>query len=253
MKSSTPGLEGDDHAARASISYRDIRKDFRVTYSTIEDNFRDDLGFLPRTGVRIYTGSAGWRWRPWPNSYFREFRPNVNLDYLSDQENSILDRRSRAAFRVQTSGGGSIEGGTTWNFERLEEDFLVGGQVNVPSGDYNTQEWFVFYRGDPEKRLAPGMSVGWRDYYDGTRFLLSPSLNFRYNEHFRGSVSWSRNRIELPGGEFSTHLARARLDISFNTSHFLSTIFQYNNLAKTILSTIRIQQPGQDHPVNDSL
>ena len=64
-------------------------------------------------------------------------------------------------------------------------------------------------------------------------------FGFRPGYHFGSSIAWNREDVELPSGDFTTHLVILRLNYSFNTRMFLDGLIQYNSTIKEIASNIR--------------
>ena len=52
-------------------------------------------------------------------------------------------------------------------------------------------------------------------------------------------MEWSYNDLRLPGGDFTTNLARLRLSYSFTTRMFLQALVQYNDRAHLWSSNLR--------------
>ena len=78
MKSQTPGPDEDNLAASFEAVYEDSLYSFRGTFVTIEDNFQNDFGFVPRSGIRKSVIWAGVRPRP-NRAHIREIFPRVSL------------------------------------------------------------------------------------------------------------------------------------------------------------------------------
>ena len=63
------------------------------------------------------------------------------------------------------------------------------------------------------------------------------------------AVGWTRNDIDLPGGDFVTNLWSTRISYDINTRVFLAGLFQYDNLTDQFFSNVRlnfIHTPGAD-------
>jgi hypothetical protein len=66
-------------------------------------------------------------------------------------------------------------------------------------------------------------------FFGGRRLNANPTLNIRRGETISTEFSLSFNRINLPVGDFTTRLYRARVTYSFSTRIFLQMLAQYNN------------------------
>jgi len=60
VKTKTPGLSGKDMAGRFAAQYQDTVWQASGTYTVIQKNFRNEMGFTPRVGVRKFAGIASY-------------------------------------------------------------------------------------------------------------------------------------------------------------------------------------------------
>jgi hypothetical protein len=54
-------------------------------------------------------------------------------------------------------------------------------------------------------------------------------MRLRIQEVFTTELSWGYNDVSLPGGDFTTNLARARISYSFTPRIFVQSLIQYND------------------------
>ena len=66
-------------------------------------------------------------------------------------------------------------------------------------------------------------------FFGGDRITVSPAFRFRLGETFNAEIAWNYNDIDLPGGAFTTNLARLRLIYNFSTMTSLQALIQYND------------------------
>ena len=77
-------------------------------------------------------------------------------------------------------------------------------------------------------------------FYDGTITALTlSSARYAILKQFSVEPSLSINRIDLPYGEFTTKLYRARTDYAFSARMFLSALLQYSTADSTFSSNVR--------------
>ena len=80
MRSTKTGVD-DGTAWRAGIQVDPGRTQYILNYTSLGDTFRDELGFIPRQGVNVTTGTLMHRFRPAALApRVREIRPQV--DYV---------------------------------------------------------------------------------------------------------------------------------------------------------------------------
>src|SRR5437016_2162331 len=63
-KTSTPGLSGKDLAGRMAMQYLDKVWQFSGTYTVIQKNYHNEMGFIPRVGIQRFASVAAYTWRP---------------------------------------------------------------------------------------------------------------------------------------------------------------------------------------------
>ena len=68
-------------------------------------------------------------------------------------------------------------------------------------------------------------------FFGGDRVTLNPTLRMRAGETFSTEVSYQRNDVDLPWGDFVTNLVRTRVSYSFNPRTFVQGLVQYNDRA----------------------
>jgi len=68
---------------------------------------------------------------------------------------------------------------------------------------------------------------------------VTPELSFRIGDVFNTDLGWTRNDIDLPGGEFTTNLITSRVSYSFTPRIYLQSLLQYNDRADLWSSNIR--------------
>src|SRR5207237_6203156 len=84
-KTMTPGLSGKDLAGRVAMQYQDKVWQLSGTYTVIQQNYHNEMGFTPRVGIRRLATIASYTWRPerW-HRRIRDIRPHWQVDYVVD-------------------------------------------------------------------------------------------------------------------------------------------------------------------------
>ena len=87
------------------------------------------------------------------------------------------------------------------------------------------------------------------DFYGGTRVNINGDLTWRPSSHFRTSVGYNYNEIELPQGNFETRLVRLGFDVVFSSTLSRVNLMQYDNVSHTAGVNMRlhwIPEPGRE-------
>lgn len=234
QQSDSSDLDGDDQAFGVNL---EIPSDVLLAYLSgqhIEENFNPALGFVNRTGIRRIDAGLRYRTRP-DEGRWRAINNRVDFTYITDMDGQVLSRKTKirpVSFYSHTDDFLFVE----WerNTENVLEDFELFGRLNVPVGEYE----FDRYRAE----IATGMQrplrvvVSFQDggFFGGDRFEKFFELQWRQSAHFFLGASFTENVVELPSGNFTSHLASLRTDVAFNQRWSWSNLVQYDNTADVL-------------------
>ena len=214
----------------------------------IEDDFRTDLGFIPRTGI-IKRTLAG-RWKPRPAApWLRQVDVNGYLDHTIDHSGERVARQSGVFMRFMMESGDSFTSGFRTNFDRLQDPFEVSPGVVVPAADYEFIEWSVGYQTYPGRKLSGGFSILSGGFFDGSLTRVSPRATLRLSETVSLRPSYTFNIATLPGGDFTVHLARLRTEVSFSERWLTDALVQYSSSSEdfSVFARLRyLYRPGDN-------
>ena len=249
-----PG-RGRDTTARVNAEWRGRFWDFRGSYITIGDRFRDELGFVPRTGVAKTAIFTGVHWRPERVSgWIREIFPHWELSNVVRHESrggGLDSRYIDYHLPVTLQDGTFLEIGLNPTTEDIPAPFTISrrrGIVIVP-GRYRFDEWFALWRTNPSARLSFNGRYSIGGFYDGYRRGYTVGATGRMNERLQVSGTLGVNDITLPAGAFVSYLFTGRIDYSFSTRAFLNALLQYNTDAEQWSANVRfniIHRPLSD-------
>jgi len=246
------GEEKKDLGGRVGVNYQTNQWDLRESYTSVQEDFVDEMGFTPRLGIRKVSGFVGRLVRPEGlRNWVREINFHSGHDFVLDREGE-LDTQSihyHIATRFQDSSW--VEAGLDTELERFGEDFRINRNRNIviPPGSYRSNEWFVIGRSDESRRISGEARYGLGDFYGGFRHRYELVGRYRWSYKLNTSFSYTHNNINLPEGHFQTNLLATRVDYSFSTSMFLDALIQYNNDARQWSSNVRfniIHRPLSD-------
>ena len=238
-RTDTPTLNDDDRAFGVQAAYASADWRIDTHYTEVEPNFNPELGFLSRTN-------------------YRKFETIILRNVRNDAWQRVLQLRPHVAYRsywkpdgFQESGlvhlhlpvdhrSGS-EWGPAFNFTRdgVVEDFEIVEGIIVPADTYDHTEFILRGETDESQPLSYGFDATVGGRFGGDRASIAQWVAYRHGETFRTSLTFRYNDFDLPGGEFTAHLARLRLSYSFSPRIQLQALVQYNELADTIGTNIR--------------
>ena len=248
-KSSSPGVNSENLDGRFAFNYTDRKWQTRGTYSIIQNNFINEMGYTPRRGIQRYEGEIRRAFRP-QNRSIRVFQPHISIDYFADQQGHFDSKYVEFRFPITWQNGSDMQAGRNVTVEVLRKPFTLNNGKNIiPAGIYDAYEHFLFYRPDTSRRIAPGFRLGAGPFYTGYRHNYTVVQTVRVNNKLNATVNFTHNNISLADGHYKTNLMSTRVNYSFSTAVFLNALVQYNSDSHQWSSNIRfniIHRPLSD-------
>ena len=241
----TPGLDGRDHAYNLAWDHNSERWRFTLGYVEVADNFNPEVGFLRRQGFRNIDSGFSFIARPSSISWLHQVRPHATFNrfwnFSGFQESSFLHIDNDLEF----ADSSLVK--TAWNVtgEGVTEPFEISTGVIVPAGVYDHHEAQLAYESNRGAPVSLGVRVRVGGFFGGRRAAVGPTLRVRSGDRFNASLQWSRNDVDLPGGQFIANLTSARVAVNFSPRRFFMALVQYNDAAGLWSANLRVGLLGQ--------
>ena len=251
-KSFAPSQGARDLTGRAGFQFQNSTWNIRSALTSVQEDFVDEMGFVPRLGYRRYTPYVGRVFRPESlRRTIRTFSPHIHFDYLLNRDGILETSYVDYHFPINFQNSSFIEIGFNRTREQLTRPFLIQRTLNIsiPPGVYRFDEQFITARTDASRRLSGNGQVVLGRFYSGYKHTYQLGGAFRLNHKLNASFSFTHNNINLPQGHFKTNLLGLRFNYSFSTAMFLNAFVQYNSDARQWSSNIRfnlIHRPLSD-------
>ena len=245
-KSYSPNVSGDSNAYHARALYLDTKWQTYAEFSQLDPNFNDEVGFVPRTGIR--TTKLHLERNPRPGGLIRVMEPMVNIIYTTDLNNRLLTRRIHQMLGTRFQNGAYLN--MWWNrwFDQIDVPFSVQ-TVKIPAGTYRFNEFNFMFNSNPARKIYQQVSFSPQTYYGGNRKDISGTLGVRLSNRASGEYSYQRNDVKGPWGNFVVNLSILRLDLAISPRQTIRTLSQYNSLTRQLSMSVRynyIYKPGSD-------
>jgi len=245
-KSVTPGITEEQNAYHARALYLDTKWQTYAEFSQIDPNFNDEVGFIPRRGIR--QTKVHLERNPRPGGLIRVMEPMINVIYITDKNNRLLTRRNHQMVGTRFQNGAYLN--VWWNhwFDQIDEPFRVQTVV-IPKGTYKFDELNFTFNSNPARRIYEQFTFSPQTYYGGDRTDISGTLGVRLTNRASGEYSLQRNDVAGPWGAFVVNLSILRLDFAISPRQTVRTLSQYNSLTSQLSTSIRynfIYRPGSD-------
>jgi hypothetical protein len=250
-KSSAPGVDSRDLESKLAFAYIDRVWSIRNSYVNIQDNFTNEMGYVPRRGIQriISDIRPAFKIRAL-EKVFRNVSPHAVVDYIMDGKGTTDTKLVDWHLAFNFQNGAWTEMGRNDSVEVLTKPFKLNSSTTIPAGVYRFPEWFISARPDPSRSIQPTGRIGAGKFYDGYKHNYSIGATWRANYKMNSSFTFTRNAISLPNNNrFRTNLLQTRFNYSFSTAVFLNALVQYNSDAKQWSTNVRfniIHRPLSD-------
>jgi hypothetical protein len=250
-RTQTPGMQDRDDSYRGRFSYDADRYGLAAEHLLVGENFNPEVGFLRRAGFRQSQASARFSPRPASMPSVRKLTYQVGTDYLtSAATRSVEARENRGEFQVELENSDSFTFTYADSYENLVRPFRIAQNVTIPVGRYAYRDAQVGYSFGLQRRYSGNLSLQYGSFFGGDRTSIGFSrARVQILPQFSLEPSLSFNWVDLPGGEFTAHLAATRLNYSFSPRMFLSGLVQYSTATETVSSNFRLRweyAPGSE-------
>lgn len=220
-----------------------------VEHLLVGGNFNPEVGFLRRTDFRRTFAQGQFSPRP-SMALVRQFKFGGSLDYIEKVAGQIETRITRGSFETEFENSDRFVADVQQRYEFLFDPFQITGDIAIPVGGYNFQDYYVSYQMGAQRRVAGTLSLQRGDFFGGTITTVGYSRGrIGITPQFSFEPSVSINRVELPEGQFTARLATARVTYTFTPRMFLGGLLQYNSTRNTLSTNLRLRweyQPGSE-------
>jgi hypothetical protein len=249
LRSDSPGRASRNQARNLQAAWRDDELELTAEYSAVDPNFNPEVGFVRRGSISLYAGDAAWNPQLRRSETLRSVNVSSSVDYYKGADGRIETRTQEASTGITFENNGFVRFTVTDTFDRLATPFAIRPAVTVAAGDYAYQRYTA--RADSGNRRRVGISgnTSWGDFWDGRSVSMGGGMDIRPTYHVNIDLSYSRNHVTLPNGEFTTQLLGARVLYGFSPRVFLNAYLQYNADTRQVSSNIRFN--FTHHPLSD--
>jgi hypothetical protein len=239
-RTATPGVTSSQHAYQIQARNDTQPLTLSLAYTETGRNFKPEVGFLSRLGgFRKVESLVFTRLRPKSWSKFQEIRPHTNYRAYWNHDGFQETGFWHIDSAWELKSGAEFSTGFNLTREGVVTGFEIYPGVNVPANTYDHHEAQLSFGTNQGAPVSGRIQMNAGGFFGGDRVSVTPELRVRIADTFSSELSWNRNEIDLPGGSFTTNLARARLSYSFSPRVFVQSLVQYNDRANTWSSNFR--------------
>jgi hypothetical protein len=234
QQTDSPGLNDENKAFGAFFQVPADRLNVKVGAFEIQEDFNPALGFVNRRGIRQYDSTVRYRTRPKAGRWLM-IDNTIQALLVTDVNGSTLTRLNRIRpVEFFTHGNDSLFVEWKQNFEHVENSFPLFGRLEIPAGDYDFDRYRVEAKTGIQRPFSVTLAFEDGGFFGGDRQETTVDFQWRPSAHFFLGLSFSQNVVELPSGQFTSHLGSLRTDVAFNARWSWSTFIQYDNVSEVV-------------------
>jgi hypothetical protein len=250
LRSDTPGRSGDNMARNFLMAWRDDELTISTEHNAVEPNFNPEVGFVRRSNMSQYSGDVSWRPQLRRSATIRNLIASTSLDYFEGGSTGEIETRTQeGTLGVQFANNGSVNVTANQTFDRLVRPFAIRSNLSLPVGDYEYTRYTARINSGSNRKIGMTGNVNWGEFWNGHNTAFTAEMDIRPNYHVNIDLSYSRNHVTLPNGEFTTGLVGMRLLYGFSPRTFFNAFLQYNADTHQVSSNLRFN--FTHHPLSD--
>jgi len=176
---------------------------------------------------------------------------SASLDYILAADTRLLETRTRdAVFEIQLENSDRLRLDASDNYELLVEPFQIAPGVFLPFGGYGFRDVGLSYAFGQQRPVSGTVSVRHGQFWSGDRTVVDIRQGrLEVTPQLSVEPSASLNWVDLPQGDFTTHLGRVRVNYAVSPRMFFSGLLQYNSSAHIFSTNARLRweySPGSE-------
>ena len=206
--------------------------------------FNPGLGFQPRADFTQAYANVRYGVFPGPSNPIRVIQPSVALASFWRNTDNALETFFGAFFlNYELKSGVNGWLGGTRRIEDLIVPLPLGNDVVVPTGRHVWHDMQIGVFPSNGRVLQAGILLSTGGFYDGTRRALSTRVAWSPSAHLTLEANYDRQALRFAsrGQTLNPDVAQLRVQYALDTRLSVSSLLQYNRLAKHTAGNLRIR------------
>lgn len=247
-KSLQPGDNKGNLSSQATLSYNSRKYTATTDFLYIDQDFRSDLGYIPRTDVFKSRNLVGRNFYPASGRITRHgiqalssFYWKPGLDFKNTDHN--LELSWSAFFRNLSTFELSVNNQYIFLTRNFDPTRTPGATPLPANTGYTFNQATVLYQSNMAQLISYNAESTVGQFYNGQNATLRGSLSFRYQPWILFSLAFNYSGIRLPEpyADADIWLVSPKVDVTFSKSLFWSTLVQYSNQRNNLGLNSRLQ------------
>ncbi|MDO9613667.1 MAG: DUF5916 domain-containing protein [Bacteroidota bacterium] len=234
-KSFQPNDTKGNLSSQATVTYNNRKFTWIADLMYVDQGFRSDLGFIPRTDILKNGNGLSYNFYP-SNGKISSHGPGAmalyywkpTMDYMK------TDHTYQLYYDLNFKNQSTLHFVLNNQYVYLTHDFDPTRSGGVPiSGnkDYTYNFYTLNYQSNPGKKFSLSAQSAGGEFFNGNNFSLGGTVNFRFQPWVALSLNTRYDAIRLPEphSDADFWLITPKVDVTFSKSLFWSTLVQYSN------------------------
>ena len=239
------GASSNAAAASGMINFSTEYVDATITGSWIGNDYISEVGYIRRTGYFEMTPAFTYTMYP-SSGMILSHGPVFDMDLIYNTKFCMTDRQISLGYNIGFRDRSEISFDVSENFVLLARSFDPTNTGGIPLTAGTSYSWLngrIGFESDSRKLFAYSADSGYGSYYNGTRWYVSGSAEYRFQPYGSIGVTANYNNITHPEPYNNANLVliSPKLDITFTDKLFLTTFIQYNDQIDNININMRFQ------------
>ena len=256
-RTATTGIDDDDQSYQGRVDYSADRYGAQAEFLSVGRNFDPQVGFLRRLDFNRSYAQLRFSPRPTRLKHVRKFTWTASGEYVENGAGVVEGRGFIGHFDTEFANSDRLSIDFNRDYEFLSQPFTpAGSPAPIAAGGYTYASGAVSYEFGAQRRASGTIRVQAGQYYDGTirTVTFGPGTSFSSAriailQRLAVEPTFSISRVTRPAGDFTTRLARARVDYGFSPLMFASALLQYNSADRAFGTNLRFRweyAPGSE-------
>jgi hypothetical protein len=208
-------------------------------------NYAPEVGFVRRRDIQQLAMTYRRSFFPSTGGVQRH-GPGLDFDILGNDTYGMLDWDANILYDITWRSSAQFSMRLRRQYTFLINGFDPSGTDGIPlpaNSEYTNNVIIARYQSDERKKLSYELSTRSGEYFNGKRWNLEGSIQWRYQPLGFTSIDFAYNGIRLPDtyNDANLFLIGPRFDFTFSKSLFWTTYVQYNSQIDNVNINSRLQ------------
>lgn len=235
----SPMLSGREHAASVTAAYTTRTWRWTLNFNEVGEDFNPEVGFLERSGYRMYSGTLMRHLRFPGAPWLRELRPHVSYRGWYDFDGFNETGNVHFDSHIEFANGAFFSPAMNLTREGLKEPFTIAPGITVSPGTYDHLEAAWRFNTNEGAPLSFNGGIDWGGFLSGKRRGGFGTLTYRSGARLASSLRVTYSDVDLAEGSFEVALVALRVAYSFTPRVYLQSLMQYNEQARSWSGNVR--------------